>query len=132
MYQVSVPIIEQKIIQQFMHLGHFDRHLRKIYLINKKKHAILIHAIQTFMGNNVIIHAKNAGLHILLEFNNGLTEIELITKAKNHGVKVYPVSIFWMREVYYSNNMVLLGFGGIPESDILDGVKLLTKAWLNY
>jgi len=131
MYQVSVPIIEQKIIQQFMHLGHFDRHLRKIYLINKKKHAILIHAIQELMGNNVIIHSNNAGLHILLEFNNGLTEIELITKAKDHGVKVYPVSMFWMRENEYANNMVFLGFGGIPESDIFDGIRMLKKAWLS-
>ena len=130
MYQVSVPIVQQKIIHQFMHLGHFDRHLRKIYLINKRKHDILIHTIQELMGNTVIIYARNAGLHILLEFNNGLTEKELITKAKNHGVKVYPVSMFWMRKDEYLNNMVLLGFGGIPESDIVEGIKMLKKAWL--
>ncbi|AWK51799.1 PLP-dependent aminotransferase family protein [Clostridium beijerinckii] len=130
MYQVSVPLIQQKIIQQFMHLGHFDRHLRKINLINKKKHDILVHAIQEFMGDNVIIHGRNAGLHILLEFNNGLTEKELILRAKNHRVKVYPVSMFWMREDNYPNNMVLLGFGGMPECDIVQGIKVLKEAWL--
>lgn len=130
-YKSSVPFIQQRIIQQFMHLGHFDRHLRKIYLVNKRKHDVLVHAIQEFMGNNIIIHGKNAGLHILLEFNNGLTEKELITKAKTYGVKVYPVSIFWTRVEKYPNNMVLLGFGGMPESDIIEGIKILKEAWLN-
>ena len=113
-----------------MHLGHFDRHLRKINLINKRKHDILVHAIQEFMGDNVIIHGRNAGLHILLEFNNGLTEKELILRAKNHRIKVYPVSMFWMREDNYPNNMILLGFGGMPECDIVQGIKMLKEAWL--
>lgn len=130
MYQVPVPLLQQKMVQQFVHFGHFDRHLRKILLINKRKHDILIHAIQELLGNNVIVHAKNAGVHILLEFNNELTEKELINKAKNHGVKVYPVSAFWIREDKYPNNMILLGFGGMSESDIVEGIKILKEAWL--
>lgn len=63
--------------------------------------------------------------------NNGLTEKELINKAKNHGVKVYPVSVFWIREDKYPNNIVLLGFGGMAENDIVEGTKLLKKAWLD-
>lgn len=130
-YQSSVPIIQQKIIQQFMHLGHWDRHLRKISLSNKRKHDMLIHTIQELMGDKVTIHGKNAGLHILLEFNNGLCEEELIKRAKNHGVKVSPVSIFWMKPDEYPNNMVLLGFGGMSESDIVEGIKILNEAWLS-
>ena len=128
-YQTAVPIIQQKIIQQFMYLGYFESHLRKICLANKRKHDILIHTINEVMGDKVIIHGKNAGLHILLEFNNGLEEEEIIIKAKNYGVLVYPVSIFWMRVEKYSNNMVLLGFGGMQESEIIEGIKLLNDAW---
>lgn len=130
-YQTSVPVIQQKIIQQFMYLGHFDSHLRKVCLANKRKHDILIHAINEVMGDKVIIHGKNAGLHILLEFNNGLCEEEIITKAKNYGVLVYPVSIFWMRSEKNSNNMVLLGFGGMEEIEIIEGIKLLNDAWFS-
>jgi GntR family transcriptional regulator/MocR family aminotransferase len=129
MYQTPVPLIHQKIMQQFMHLSHFDRHLHKMYLINKKKHDILIQTIQDLMGDKVSIYAKNAGLHILLQVNNGLTEEELINKAKDHGVKVYPVSFFWIKKDNYPNNMVLLGFGGMLENDIIEGIKLLNKAW---
>lgn len=130
-YQTSVPLIQQKIIQQFMYLGHWDSHLRKICLANKRKHDMLIHTINEVMGEKVIIHGKNAGLHILLEFDNGLCEEEIIIKARNHGVIVYPVSTFWMRSENYSNNMILLGFGEMPESEIIEGIKILNNAWFN-
>jgi len=129
-YQVSVSFIQQKTMQQFMHLGHWDRHLRKICLTNKRKHDILVHTIQELLGDKVIIHGKNAGLHILLEFNNGLCEEELIEKAKDYGVIVSPVSIFWMRPDSYSNNMILLGFGKMPENEIAEGINVLKNALL--
>ena len=128
-YQSSVPLIQQRIIQQFMFLGHFDSHLRKICLANKRKHDILISTINEVMGDKVIIHGKNAGLHILLELKNGLDEEELIIKAKNCGVLVYSVSMFWTRLENYSNNMVMLGFGGMSENEISEGIKLLSHVW---
>lgn len=130
-YQTSVPIVEQKIIQQFMHLGHWDSHLRKISLLNKRRHDMLIHSIHKFMGDNVIIHGKNAGLHILLELNNGLSEEEIIEKAKEYGVIVSPVSTYWLRKDKYPNNMVFLGFGGMTDSEIAEGINLLSKAWFS-
>jgi len=130
-YQTPVPLIQQKVIQQFMYLGHFERHLRKICLANKRKHDILIHTINDVMGDKVIIHGKNAGLHILLELKNGLSEDEIIIRAKNCGVLVNPVSIFWMRSEKYFNNMIMLGFGEIPENDIVQGIKLLNYVWFS-
>lgn len=129
-YHASISLFQQNIIQQFMHLGYWESHLRKICISNKRKHDILIHTINELMGDKVIIHGKNAGLHILLEINNGLREGELISKAKECGVKVYPVSTFWIRLDKYTNNMVLLGFGGMSEIEIVQGIRLLTNAWL--
>lgn len=130
-YQTPVPLIQQKIIQQFMYLGHFDSHLRKICLAYKRKYDILIHTINEVMGDKVIIHGKNAGLHILLEFKNGLSEDEIIIRAKKYGVIVNSVSIFWIKPQNYSNNMIMLGFGEIPEDDIIQGIKTLNEAWFS-
>lgn len=127
-YQATVPFIQQKILQQFMQLGYWERHLRKIILTNKRKHDALIHAIHEFMGDKVVIHGENGGLHILLEFNNGLHEEELIERARKHGIKVYPVSAFWMRPENYSDNMILLGFGKMSENQIEEGIKKLSDA----
>lgn len=127
-YRVPVSLINQKILAQFMHQGYWDRHLRKIHLTATRKHDLLIRTIHEYMGDKVIIHGQNAGLHILLEFNNGLTEKEIVERAKNNGVLVSPVSMFWARPDKYSNNMILLGFGGMPECEIVEGVKALVAS----
>lgn len=130
-YQSSVPIIQQRVLYQFMNLGYYESHLRKISLANKRKHDLLISEIHKTLGNKVIIHGRNAGLHILIEVNNGLTEQELIEKAARFGAIVYPVSVFWINSEKYSNNMVLLGFGGMTSEQIINGIKVLNEAWFN-
>lgn len=129
MYQCPVSIIQQRIMEEFINSGYWESHLRKICGANKKKHDLLLHVIQEELGDKVIIHGKNAGLHILLESTLGLTETEMIEKAKENGVLVYPVSRFWQRKDRYLNNMVFLGFGSISETDIFKGVMQLSKAW---
>ncbi|MCL6458896.1 MAG: PLP-dependent aminotransferase family protein [Gorillibacterium sp.] len=128
-YQTPVAFTQQKILYHFMHEGHWDRHLRRIVLANKKKHDLLIQTIEQIMGDHVIIHGDHAGLHILLETKNGLTENELIHRAREHSVDVMPVSTFWMRTEHYPNNMVMLGFGGMSEDDIVAGIHCLNQAW---
>jgi len=130
-YHSTVPWLQQKILEQFMSLGHWDSHLRKICLSNKKKHDLLVRTIHDLMGDRVIIHGRNCGLHIMLELTNGLSEAALIKRAENRDVAVYPVSKYWMRPEQYSNNMVLLGFSGINEKDIVRGIRNLYHAWFS-
>lgn len=128
-YQSTVPLLQQMIVQKFMHLGHWDSHINKICTSKKKIHDLLIQSIQELMGHKAIIHGGYAGLHIMLEINNGYTEKELIESARNYGVRVYPVSKYWIRKEVYSNNMVLLGFSGMSENNIIESIRLLEKAW---
>lgn len=128
-YNCSVSWLEQSAMYRFMNEGHWNRHLRKIYQANRKKHDILIETITELMCEKVKIYGKNSGLHILLEVNNGLTEKELIEKAKSVGVVVYPVSNYWADPKKYSNNMILIGFSGLSENDIVEGLNLLNTVW---
>lgn len=130
-YRISVPFIQQKILQNFIHLGYWDRHLRKIHLTSMKKHYLLINTINELMGDKVIIHGENGGLHILLEFKNGLKEKDLIERARKNSVLVYAVSTFWMNKNNYSDNMIMLGFGGMPEHEIVEGIKALKSSIFN-
>ena len=76
------------------------------------------------------IHGENGGLHILLEFNNGLKEKELIEGAKKSSILVTAASTFWMNKSNYSDNMIMLGFGGMQEHEIVEGVKALKRSSL--
>lgn len=128
-YNCSIPWLEQKVMYHFMEQGHWKRFLNKILVSNKKKHDILISTIHRQMGNHTKIHGKNAGLHILLEVDNGMSEQELIESAGKVDVKVYPVSNYWLNTQSYLNNMVLIGYSNLSEEEIVEGITRLSSAW---
>lgn len=128
-YNCSVSWLEQRTMYNFIQQGHWTRYLNKICLSNKKKHDTLISSINELMKDHVKIYGKNAGFHILLEINNGMTEKELIESAKKVDVRVYSVSKYWLNLQRYSNNMVLIGFSSLSEEDIIIGTRLLSSVW---
>lgn len=128
LYNNPVPWLEQKTMQYFMENGHWERHLRKINLVQKKKHDTLVRSIRELMGDKVKLHGINAGLHILLELT-GITETQAIEKAAEVGIKVYPVSVYWQNKKLYANNMVLLGYSCHSADEIAAGIRLLNIVW---
>jgi GntR family transcriptional regulator/MocR family aminotransferase len=130
-YSSSIPWLEQKIVSLYMAGGHWERHIRKVCLYNKKKHDVMLKTITQLMGDKIIIQGNNAGLHILLQFVNGEKQNWLIDKAREYKVKVYPTSPFWHTKENASENTLLLGFSMLNEKEILDGLILLNKAWFD-
>jgi len=130
-YSSSIPWLEQKIVSLYMAGGHWERHIRKVCLYNKKKHDVMLKTITQLMGDKIIIQGNNAGLHILLQFVNGEKQNWLIDKAREYKVKVYPTSPFWHTKENASENTLLLGFSMLNEKEIVDGLTLLNKAWFD-
>ncbi|WP_298940435.1 PLP-dependent aminotransferase family protein [uncultured Dysgonomonas sp.] len=128
-YSCSIPWLEQKTMYHFMEQGHWNRFLNKILVSNKRKHDTLISTINSQMGKHTTIHGKNAGLHILLEVDNGMSEYELIEAASKVDVRVYPVSRYWINTQNYLNNMVLIGYSSLSENEIVEGIARLSSAW---
>jgi GntR family transcriptional regulator/MocR family aminotransferase len=130
LYDHPVSIIHQMTLHQFMEQGHWERHIRRMRNLYQKKQALLIREIKSCLGDIVSITGNDAGLHILLEVRNGMTEKELIEHALTFKVGVYPVSRHWMESSRMENAMVQLGFGGLTDGQIIEGIKRLKKAWI--
>lgn len=130
-YPSSVPFIIQKTLQLFMEEGFWDSYIRKTIRTQKKKHDALVEALNKEFGDNIIILGKNAGLHLLVQVKLPMTEEELINKAYEVGVKVYPTSTVWAYIKSHDCGTVLLGFGAMQLDNIPLAVKLLREAWLS-
>lgn len=127
-YEQTASKLHQLTLERFMEEGHWDRHVRKIRKIYRKKHAALLAAVKRMMSGQVRVIGQDSGLHVLLRIGNGMTEDELLQAAARAGVKVYPTSNYWGR-ADTEDPTLLLGFGGVSEQEIEDGISRLYEAW---
>ena len=126
-YSCTVSRIDQSILNQFIGAGHFERHLNKMRKIYRAKHDLLLECLAD-MRDAFRVSGENAGLHLLLTAKGGMGEGELVRRAAERGVRVYGLSESMVEEAPDSRT-VLLGFGGLDERQIREGVALLREAW---
>lgn len=127
-YHSSVSALEQLTLQKFMSNGFWDRHLRKFRTSYKKRHDAILDAVHEVMGNAVEIIGQGAGLHIVVRVPQKDSESELIKIAQQNGVRVYPVSNFYITN-YDLSPMIMLGFGGLNPESIYRGIQRLNSVW---
>lgn len=129
-YSCTVSRIDQRILNEFIEEGYFERHLNKMRKIYRTKHEIILRELEPFL-DNFALSGTDGGLHVLLRSRAGLDEQELIGRASEHGVKVYGISESCVEPVAALQGMILLGFGSMDEVQIADGIDRLKKAWLS-
>ncbi|PKG21587.1 MocR-like pyridoxine biosynthesis transcription factor PdxR [Niallia nealsonii] len=128
-YKQTASRLHQDTLYRFMKDRHWQTHLNKMRTLYRKKHKVLIVSVKRYLGDKVKIIGENAGLHIVLEVKNGMEEDMLIQMALDTGVKVYPISVYHDTYIKKDNAHILIGFGGLSESEIDAGIRLLKEAW---
>ncbi|RRN72293.1 PLP-dependent aminotransferase family protein [Peribacillus simplex] len=127
-YKQTVSRIIQETLCLFMINGHWERHLNKMRTIYRKKNKVLLNAIEENFHDHVAVIGEKSGLHVLLKVKNGISESELIQKAASVGVTVHPTSVYHSKNV--KGPTILIGYGGLTEREIEEGIRLLKKVWL--
>ena len=125
----TVPILEQKAIEDFIAKGAWERHIRKMKNIYARKFVDLSEAVKKHLGDRVEIIGNKAGLHILLRVKTDYTEDMLIKKAEKVGVGVYPTSKYWLGSSDEKYPLILLGFGGMEVYEFDKAISLLAETW---
>ncbi|WP_371381029.1 PLP-dependent aminotransferase family protein [Sporomusa aerivorans] len=121
----TVSLLEQKILARFIKDGYWERHLRKLRTIYKKKHDLLLGAIERHFGSRASIIGQGAGLHVVLELSaHDIEEKELILRAQAKDIRVFPFADTCLVDAG-RNSRIMLGFGGMSPDKIEQGVKLL-------
>lgn len=128
-YKQTTSRLHQDTLYRFMKEGYWQSHLNKMRTLYRKKHSTLISSIHHYFGEKVNVIGENSGLHIVLEVKTKMEETKLISMAMNVGVKVYPLSIYYNGPNDRVYPRILLGFGGLSETEIDMGIKLLNEAW---
>ncbi len=129
-FSVTVSRADQKILERFLREGHYERHLNRMRSLYKGKHDLLLRWLKDSMGNVCTYFGEHAGVHLLVQLKNGLSEQEAVEKAARLGVRVYGLSEFLVSgQTPPMQSTVLLGYATMPEEDLEEGIKRLTAAW---
>ena len=123
----TVSRIDQRMVQIFMESGGFERHLNRMRTIYRNKHAVMLSEIKTW--RNTEISGENAGAHMLVQIRNGMTEKELVEKAADAGIKVYPLRDCFIEVNKDETPVIMLGYAKLNAATMESGLKILKNEW---
>ena len=128
-FSSTVSRIDQMILNSFIREGSYERHLNRMRAIYGHKQEVLVNELKQLSGI-CTVHGEDAGVHLLLEFHNGLTEEELIRRAAAEDIRVYPLSEYSIGPMKETRNpTILLGYATLTEEEIRQAVGKLVEVW---
>lgn len=126
----TVPYITRKTLGYFIEKGFWERHLKKMRKLYQEKYYVCIAALKKLPENHIRFNNTPSGLNIFLSINTKLSEIELIKRALDNGIRITPASGFY----YHKSNRpplpeVLFEFGNLNINEVENVVQKLYRAW---
>lgn len=131
-YEQSASRIHQETLALFMKNGDWERHIRKMRTLYRKKHDAMLHILQEQLGPYILLKGQDAGLSVTVEVSSDRTALELAQIAAAAGVRVYPTSHKWMEPQHKGLPAFQFGFGGLTTEEMDAGIRLLQKVWGPY
>lgn len=125
------PVPLQQALATFMHSGDYRRHLRRMRRRYATARSVLVNALRTLLGDQVVIAGGDAGIHLVVWFP-GLDvgmEQRLVTLAQEAGCAVYPIAGYYRDPNRQKYPGLILGYSSIDTGDIQPAVLRLAQAW---
>jgi len=121
----SVPLMMQKTMEMFMSEGHWDKHLRKMRTMNRKKHNLMKSLLVKKLGNTMKIETQGAGLSILINPTININIEKLKDLAKKERIKIY-----FAKSVCGGDwDAIRMGFGLSNETEIESAIDIFSSIW---
>ena len=125
----SVPGFEQETLRKFIAGGHLERHVARMRVVYRGRLQALTRTAQALGLGEVA--PCGAGLYALLTAGGRAPAGQLVALAAEAGVRLTRLSDYGVMHADASNErVVLLGFAGLDEQGIEEGLRALARAWL--
>lgn len=128
-FESTTSLLNQFAMAKFMEEGEWNRHIKRMRLVYKRKMQHLVSELRNQFKRNISIIGEQSGLYLLVKVHLERSEEWLVQQASIQGVKVYPTSLYFIQNKS-DQPMIKLGFSNLSCDEIQLGVKLLKKAWL--
>ena len=126
LYHASrVCLTTQYTLEAFIKQGYWDKHIRKIRTLNKKKHNLMKQLLKEKLGNTMRIEAQGGGLAIHINPTVDFDWNNLKTLAEKKSIKLH----FAKDRTDGQWQAIMMGFGGFTMEEIPHAIELFSKIW---
>nr|WP_238552091.1 PLP-dependent aminotransferase family protein [Herminiimonas sp. CN] len=100
LYDLHRPgqLMIQAALADFIALGHFTTHIRKIRQAYGAKRELLRKTLVAQLGNNISISGEESGLHLVIELPDHVDDVALAALAAESGIAVKPLSNYYLQQ----------------------------------
>jgi len=123
---MHLPLLEQMALCDFLHEGHYARHLRHMRHHYKKLRDLLQRELHTHLGSLLEVRAPEAGMQLVGWLPPGKDDQHAAELAAQVGIQVLPISRFSLEPL--PRGGLVFGYAGTNEEAIHPGVKRLAVA----
>jgi GntR family transcriptional regulator/MocR family aminotransferase len=120
------PGLEQLAFADFLERGEFDRHLRHMRPIYRRRRDALLDGLRRDLPALRPVGAS-AGLHVAAWLPAGIDEAALVARAAGLGVRLSGLTRYHV-DAQGIGGGLLFGYGGLNEAEIAEGVRLVAQA----
>jgi GntR family transcriptional regulator/MocR family aminotransferase len=119
------PYLLQAAVAAFITEGHFERHIRRMRTLYQRRQELLVHVLKRRLGGKIDVASADAGMNLVVWLPPSLDDRLVVAEAKRHGLDLMPLSALTV--AHHRRPGLLLGFGGISEREIVEGVDRLER-----
>ncbi|USK82548.1 PLP-dependent aminotransferase family protein [Peribacillus frigoritolerans] len=128
LYNSNVSLIQQEALNTFMKDGHWARHLKRMRVLYGHKQEKLLKSLDKYLSNQIVVKGAGSGLHVLIEVPKLNVDTSVIVKKANQlRVGLYSTERYWVNPIGKERPDFLVGFGGINEEKIEEGIHLISS-----
>jgi GntR family transcriptional regulator/MocR family aminotransferase len=120
------PTLTQAVVADFLHEGHFHRHIRRMRTLYRERQETLLRAAGRELGGLLEVYPCETGLHLMGWLGDARDDQQASRAAARAGVEVAPLSSYGVER--RERGGLLLGYAGSEGRQIRDAVRRLGAA----
>lgn len=101
-----------------------EKHISKMKKIYKKRRDTLLQTLNNELGDDIIIHGNETGLHLVVEFKKISFNEKEISDMSKKGVGIYPV---WQHseDMNFPKNLLVMGYSHLNDKQMMEAINKL-------
>ena len=100
LYELQRPgqVMIQAALADFIEEGHFASHIRRLKQIYGERRRLLQAALAPIANVGARLSMVDSGLHLVVEFDDNIDDVQVAAMAAEQGLRVYPLSNYCVGE----------------------------------